>query len=50
MKEKTQIDIELGSYDEKKQFKKVTELTEREYLALVTVILNYLDTLTPETV
>jgi hypothetical protein len=46
MKEKYKIEIESkGEYDTKKEFNKIVELDEREYMALVTGILDYLDTL-----
>lgn len=44
MKEEYKIEIETtGEYKEKKEFNTVTNLTAREYLALVKVVLDFLD-------
>lgn len=44
MKEKYKIEIEsTGDYEAIKQFKICPELSIREYLALIDVILNYFD-------
>jgi hypothetical protein len=46
MNDKYQIEIESkGEYDQRKIFKKVVELDERAFMGLITVILDYLDTL-----
>lgn len=46
MKEKYKIDIESrGECEEKKEFNLLTSLNTREYLGLVNVILDYLDTI-----
>jgi hypothetical protein len=46
MNEKYKIEIESkGEYDVKKEFNKLADLNEREYMGLITVIPDYLDTL-----
>lgn len=45
MKEEYKIEIEsTGEYKTKKEFNKILSLTEREYLSLIEVILDFLDT------
>lgn len=44
--EKFKIDIESqGTYEMKKEFNHLAELDTRQYLGLVSIILDYLDTL-----
>lgn len=51
MKEKFKIEIESkGEYDVKKEFKKEIELTERQFLSLISAILDFEDLLPKETV
>jgi hypothetical protein len=45
MKEKYQIEIEGGEYENKKQFKKLVELDERQFMGLITTVLDYSDKL-----
>lgn len=43
--EEYKIEIETtGKYEVKKEFNKIVSLTERQYLALVSVVLDFLDT------
>lgn len=44
MKEEYDIEIESkGGYDSKKEFRKRVNMTEREYLALVNRVLDFID-------
>ncbi len=49
MEEEYKIEIEsTGEYKNKKEFNKIVHLTEREYLALISTILDFMEKKEPE--